>query len=103
MIIARWKIDARFGHKSEVTDAMQWWMNEIAPELGWNSDKTRMMTGAIGANESAVVMEVKLDSITELDGSWNKLRNMDRHREWGKDLEPNVVSGSHRWEVYRLD
>lgn len=103
MIIARWKIDARFGHKGDVTDAMQWWINEIAPEIGWHDDKLRMMTGSVGANESAVVMEVELDSMTELDESWNQLRDMEKHREWGRDLEPNVVSGSHRWEVYRLN
>ena len=102
MILARWKIDARFGHKSEVTDAMQWWMEEIAPQLGWEGDNIRMMTGSVGANESAVVMEVELDSMTELDESWNKLRQMDRHRQWSQNLEENVVSGSHHWEVYRL-
>jgi hypothetical protein len=27
---------------------------------------------------------------------------VDAHKAWGKDLEPYVVSGSARWEVFRV-
>ena len=102
MIIARWKIDARFGHKTEVIEALEWWKNEIAPQIGWEDDNLQMMTGSVGANESTLVTQVKLKDMSELDDSWKKLSKIDRHRQWGKDLEPNVVSGSHRWEIYRV-
>ncbi len=103
MIIARWKIDARFGHKSDVLESMNWWKNEIGQEIGWDPERTRTMTGSIGANESCVVTEVELESISALDESWNKLRTLDKHRKWGKEIEPHIVSGSHRWEVYRVE
>jgi hypothetical protein len=101
MIIARWQIDARFGHKQEVIDSLRNWNEEIGTKLGWSLDRVRIMTGSVGANESTVVSEVELDSMATLDESWNKLAEMDEHKQWSKDLEPNIVSGSHRWEIYR--
>lgn len=101
MIIARWEIDARFGQKEEVLKSVKQWREDIGTRIGWPMNKTRIMTGSIGANESLVVTEVELDSITALDESWEKLATMDAHRQWSKKLEPHIVSGSHRWEVYR--
>ena len=102
MILARWKIDARFGHKREVLDSVKWWADEIGTKIGWERDNMEIMTGSIGANESCVVTEVRLDSISALDESWNKLRELEEHAKWSQDLEPNIVSGTHRWEIYRL-
>ncbi len=102
MIIARWQIDARFGHKPQVMDSIKKWHHEIGNQIGWSMDKVRIMTGSVGARESTIAMEIELDSMTELDNAWNKLSKMDAHKQWSKELEPNIVSGSHRWEVYRL-
>ena len=102
MIIARWQIDARFGHKSKVLDSMRKWYEEIGNQVGWSPEKVRIMTGSVGARESTIITEVELDSMTELDKAWNKLATIDAHAQWSKDLEPMIVSGSHRWEVYRV-
>jgi hypothetical protein len=101
MIVARWQIDALFGHKAEVIDSVEKWQKEIGARIGWTEDRCRMMTGSVGVNESTVVLEVTLDSMTELDDSWNELANIKAHKQWSKDLEPYIVSGSHRWEIYR--
>lgn len=101
MIIARWQIDAKFGHKPEVTQAMKRWFEEVGTQIGWKSDKTRILTGSVGAPESTIVAEVELDSLATLNESFEKLGQIDAHKQWGRDLEPNVVSGSNRWEVYR--
>ena len=102
MIIARWKIDARFGHKQEVINSINRWNDDIGSQLGWTHDKVRMATGSIGLTESTVVMEVELDNLEELQKAWDKLGQMDAHKRWGKELEPNIVSGSNRWEVLRV-
>jgi hypothetical protein len=68
MMIARWQIDARFGHKQNVIDMLRIWANDIAPQIGWTLERGRMHA----------------------------------HKKWSKDLEPYVVSGSARWEVYRI-
>ena len=58
MMIARWQIEARFGHKQTVIDSLKKWSAEIGVQIGWTEDKVRILTGSIGALESTVQTEV---------------------------------------------
>lgn len=49
MIIARWHIDARFGHEQRVIDSLKSWSRDIAS------------TGSVGALESTIELEVRLE------------------------------------------
>ncbi len=102
MIIARWHIEARFGHKQTVIDALKKWCDDIGTEIGWTSDRMRIATGSIGASEATIELEVQIEDLGELSTSWAKLGTIDAHAAWSKDLEAHVVSGSTRWEVYHL-
>jgi len=102
MIVARWHIDARFGHKQTVIDSLKSWARDIASQIGWTSDKVRIATGSIGALESTVEVDVLAQSLAELDASWNKLGAIPAHKEWSKQLEPYIVSGTPRWEIFRI-
>ncbi len=102
MIIARWHIDARFGHKQAVVDSLKTWCRDIASQIGWTGDKIRIATGSVGALESTVELEVLIQSLADLDASWNKLGSISAHKEWSKQIEPYIVSGTPRWEVLRL-
>lgn len=44
MIIAPWRIDARFGHKQTVVDSLTTWCRGIASQIGWK-DKVRIGPG----------------------------------------------------------
>ena len=101
MIIARWQIDARFGHKQEVIDSLRNWHENIGNQIGWKMENTTIMTGSVGARESTVVSEVMLPSMKDLEKAWEKLSTIKDHKQWSKNLEPKIVSGSHRWEIYR--
>lgn len=102
MIIARWHIDARFGQKQTVIDSLKTWAREIANQIGWTKDKVRIATGSIGALESTVEVDVLVQDLTELDASWNKLGSISAHKEWSKQIEPYIVSGTPRWEIFRI-
>lgn len=102
MMIARWSIDAKFGYKQNVIDLMQRWMREIAPQVGLDTDKMRLLTGSVGALEATVQAEHLIDDLTELNQVWDKLATIEAHKQWSKDLEPHVVSGTSRWEIYRV-
>ena len=102
MMIARWNIDAKFGQKQAVIDLMKRWMTEIAPEVGFTPDKVRLVTGSIGALESTIQAEHFIDDLSELNQRWEKLSKIEAHKQWSKELEPFVVSGTNRWEIYRL-
>ncbi|MEX6504176.1 hypothetical protein [Pseudomonas zhanjiangensis] len=102
MMIARWSIDAKFGYKQNVIDLMQRWIREIAPQVGLGADKMRLLTGSIGALEATVQTEHLISDLSELNQAWEKLATIEAHKQWSKELEPHVVSGTNRWEIYRV-
>ncbi len=102
MMIARWHIDARFGHKQAVLDAVKAWGRDIGQQIGWHFDKMRITTGSVGALESRVEVEVSIQDLAELDQAWTKLSAMEAHKQWSKYLEPYIVSGTPRWEIFRV-
>jgi hypothetical protein len=102
MMVARWSIDAKFGYKQNVIDMMQRWLREIGPQVGLKPDKTRLLTGSVGALEATVQSEHVVEDLAELNRTWDQLANLPEHKQWGKELEPHVVSGTSRWEIYRL-
>ena len=102
MMVARWSIDAKFGYKQDVIDLMQRWLRDIGPQAGFSSDKTRLLTGSIGALEATIQSEHLVKDLAELNQAWEKLATIAAHKEWGKELEPHVVSGTSRWEIFRV-
>lgn len=102
MLIARWQIDARFGHKQDVIDALKKWNQEIATQVGWTADRMRLATGSIGALESTVISELLVEDLGELSASFEKLGAIDAHAQWSRDLEPHVVSGTSNWQILRI-
>lgn len=102
MMVARWSIDAKFGYKQNVVDAMRRWMREIAPQVGLTGDRTRILTGSVGALEATVQSEHVIEDLAELNRAWDKLATIPAHLQWSKELEPHVVSGTSRWEIYRI-
>jgi hypothetical protein len=43
-----------------------------------------------------------VENLGELNQTWDQLATLPEHQKWGKELEPHVVSGTSRWEIYRL-
>ena len=102
MMVARWSIDAKFGYKQAVVDSMKRWLKEIGPQAGVDAQRTRLLTGSVGALEASVISEHVIEDLAELNGVWDTLAALPAHQQWSKELEPNVVSGTSRWEIYRL-
>ena len=102
MMVARWSINAKFGYKQNVIDAMKRWMSDIAPQVGIVEDRTRLLTGSVGALEATVQSEHLIEDLAELNRIWDKLATLPAHQQWGKELEPHVVSGTSRWEIFRV-
>jgi hypothetical protein len=49
MFVARWQIDARFGHKQAVIDLMHRWLKEIGSKAGTDKMDVKLLTGSVGA------------------------------------------------------
>lgn len=102
MIVARWHIDARFGHKQTVLDSLKAWCETIGTQIGWTEDKVRITTGSVGALESTVELEVTLEDLSELNESWSKLGTIQAHKQWSIDVEPHIVSGTPKWDIFSV-
>ena len=102
MMVARWSIDAKFGYKQIVVESMKRWLKDIGPQAGIKADSTRLLTGSVGALEATVQTEHVIEDLAELQRVWDKLATNAAHAAWSKELEPHVVSGTSRWEIYRL-
>ncbi len=102
MVVARWQIEAQFGHKQIVIDLLKKWHEEIGSQIGWTPDKVRILSGSVGALESSVVTEVLINDLAELSESWQQLGGIEAHQQWSKDLEPSIVSGTPHWQVFHV-
>lgn len=102
MIIARWRVHARFGHKQAAIDLMHRWWREIAPQIGWSTDQVRLLVGAVGEKESAIDVEIQLDDLASLNDAWDRLAQAEGQGAWAEDLEPHIVSGTSKWTIHRV-
>ena len=101
MFVARWQIDARFGHKQTVIDLLRKWEREVGTKAGTDKMAIKILTGSIGAREATVEANHAVESMAQLEQFFTAIGNNDAHRQWGRDLEPHVVSGSAFWSIYR--
>ena len=102
MFVARWQIDARFGHKQAVIDLMQRWLREIGAKAGTDKMDVKILTGSVGAREATIELNHTIESLAELERFFETIGKNESHKQWGKDLEPHVVSGSAAWSIYRV-
>ena len=51
---------------------------------------------------STVQSEIEIDDLADLGAAWEKLRTSESHGDWGRELEPYIVSGTSRWEIFRV-
>ncbi|WP_258120675.1 hypothetical protein [Mesorhizobium onobrychidis] len=102
MFSARWQIDAKFGHKQTVLDLLKK-MGARDRLAGWHRragvpdhDRLDRRTGSDGRVTSPS------QSLAQLEEFCAKIGKIDAHAEWGKEMEPYVVSGTSLWNIYRI-
>lgn len=102
MFIARWQIDARFGHKQQAIELMKEWERDIGAKAGIDMTRSVISTGSIGALEGTIENNIAVESLAELETFFAAIAKIPAHAEWGKKLEPYVVSGTSRWSIFRV-
>ncbi len=102
MFVARWQIDARFGHKQNVIELGQRWLQDVGSKAGTDQMDVKVLTGSIGAREATVEINHTVESLAHLERFFEAIGKNPAHQQWGKDLEPLVVSGSAVWTIYRV-
>jgi hypothetical protein len=103
MLVARWQIDARFGQRQTVIDMFRRWEREVGSKASAGKMESRILTGSIGAREATVEINYTIENLADLERFFDAIGKSEAHKQWGKDLEPHVVSGSSVWNIYRVE
>jgi len=101
MFVARWHFTAQFGKVDDVLSLLRKWEIDVGERVGWKTSHIRLVTGVIGAGNSAVEMEVHADSLGDLEAAWNDMERNPHHHEYLKQLGTVIVSGTNHWAVLR--
>ena len=102
MLIARWQIDAKFGQKQTVIDMVRRWERDVGSKVGTDEMNFQILSGSIGAREATVEVNHTVENLAQLEQFFDAIGKNDAHKQWGKELEPHVVSGSSVWRIYRV-
>lgn len=102
MYVARWHLTARFGRKDECLKLLQRWEIDVANRIGWRAGSLRTVAGGIGVNDSEIEVDVRIDSISDLEAAWRDMAGVPYHAEYMQQLRDLVVDGSTRWTVHRI-
>jgi hypothetical protein len=88
MFVARWQIDARFGHKQTVIDLLRKWEREVGTKAGTDRMDFKILTGSIGAREATVEANHAVESMAQLEQFFTAIGNNEAHRQWAKTSNP---------------
>ena len=102
MFVARWQIDAKFGHKQKLLELMRRWEEEIGRPAGTAAMGFELLTGSIGAREATIETNHRVESLAQLEAFFAAIGKNPAHAKWSKEVEPFVVSGSSVWQIFRV-
>ena len=97
---ARWLLDARYGCKQDATALLVEWVTTVGAAAGVAPADARVSTGALGAPESRLELELAFASMAEWEAFLARIPAAE-HRAWSQRVQGMVVDGSPRWEVLR--
>jgi hypothetical protein len=101
MFVARWQFTSQFGKINDVLSILRKWEIDVGERVGWKAGAVRVVTGVVGAGDSSIELEVRVDSLSDLEAAWKDLGQNPHHDEYMKQLGTVIVSGTDRWTVYR--
>jgi hypothetical protein len=101
MFIARWQLSTRFGKTDECVAILRKWEIDVGQRIGWRPGSVRIASGLIGARETDIEFETRVDNLADLESSWSDMAQNPHHKDYLKKLEPLIVDGGSRWIVLR--
>jgi len=99
--IARWRVDAKFGRKTEALEALREWARSVAALAGVDAERVTLYATRIGGRDSAIEMEINgFESVSDVDDFFAAIPR-EAHAAWTKAFAEVVVDGSAEWTVMR--
>jgi hypothetical protein len=100
MYLIRSIAQAQSGRRDEAAALMKAFATETQKELG--QPEARVLTGSIGPADSTVVSETVVKSLAEFEQGLEKINKWPGMQRYGQKFGELFISGSHRFEVYRI-
>jgi hypothetical protein len=79
-------------------------LQEVEPRVR-PAGRLRQAGRPLRLDRRAGVAHVEIDctfqSLADLEKAFANIGNLPGHAAWGKELEPHIVSGSNKWEIFR--
>ncbi|KAI8473859.1 MAG: hypothetical protein J3K34DRAFT_391529 [Monoraphidium minutum] len=85
----------------EATALLVEWVQTVGAAAGIPAGASRVSTGALGAPESRLELEVSFDSMADWEAFLARVPAA-QHRAWSQRVQGMVVDGSTKWEVFRV-
>jgi hypothetical protein len=101
MFIARWQFTAQSGQTEQCLSLLRQWEINVGTNIGWRPGSVRIVSGFIGASEGEVEFETHFDELDDLQSAWKDMAKHEGHQVFMKRIEPLMVSGTSRWNIYR--
>jgi hypothetical protein len=101
MLVARWHLTAQFGKVDDVVSILRKWEIDVGQRAGWKAGALRVTAGLVGAGNTDIELEARVDSLGDLEAAWSDMERNPHHREYLAHLGHVIVSGSARWTVHR--
>jgi hypothetical protein len=100
MFLIRSIAQAQSGHRDDAVALMKEFAADTHKELG--APEARILTGSIGPEDSTVVMETVVKSLAEFEQGLEATNKWPGMQRYGKKFAELFVSGTHRFETYRI-
>jgi hypothetical protein len=100
MFLVRSIAQAQSGRRDEAVTLMKEFAAESHKEVGM--PESRVLTGSIGPADTTVVMETVVKSLAEFEQNLEATNKWAGMQRYGKKFAEVFISGSHRFEVYRI-
>lgn len=102
MYIARWGMTVNSGHRNTVIELLRKWEIDVGQRVGWRAAAIRVSFGVFGISDAQIEFEVRVDSLSDLEGAWSDMRKNPHHAEYLKQLDQHIIGGTSVWSVLEV-
>jgi hypothetical protein len=100
MFIIRSIAQAQGGRRDEAVAVMKEFAAGAQKELGWGP--SRILTASIGPSDSTISMETEVPTLAVFEQQLESVNKWPGMKVFGPKFAEVFISGSHRFEVFRV-
>ena len=100
MFLIRSIAQTQAGRRNEAVSISKEFAAEMRQASGASS--SRILTGSIGPADSTIVIESEVESLAQFEKQLDAMNNSPSMERYAKKFAELFISGSHRFEIFRI-